>query len=213
MPFADYTELQAAVTGWLHRKDLAARVPDFIALAETSMNRIVHVSAMENEVPLLLAADARSIPLPVGFGTPLAAWLAAPQPREELSAMVAEALPVTNAPGRPRYWAIDGLSLAFECPADVATPVTLRYRGGFRLSAEAPTNALLDKYPDLYLYGTLLQAAPYIRDSDSIGLWQAMYRQAVKEINAAESRARAAAPLRTELAGLLGRCSGHFMNG
>lgn len=213
MPFADYTELQAAVTGWLHRKDLGERVPDFIALAETSINRIVHVNAMENEVALTLPVGERSIPLPIGYSTPLAVWLAAPQPREELSAMVAEALPVTNSPGRPRFWAIDGQSLAFECPADVATPVTLRYRGGFRLSDDVPTNALLTKYPDIYLYGTLLQAAPYIRDNDSIGLWQAMYRQAVKEINSTESRARAAAPLRTELAGLLGRCSDHFMNG
>ncbi len=213
MPYSNYTELQAAVTGWLHRSDLATRVPEFIALAEVGMNRIVHVSAMENEVPLTLGAGERSIPLPTGFSTPLAVWLAAPQPREQLTAMVPELLPVTNDPGRPRYWAIDGQSLAFERPADLGTPVTLRYRGGFRLSDEVPTNALLTKYPDVYLYGALLQAAPYIRDNDSIGLWQTMYRQAVKEINATESRARAAAPLRTELAGLLGRCPGNFMNG
>jgi len=213
MPFADYTELQAAVTGWLQRKDLATQVPDFIALAETSINRIVHVSAMENEVALTLPAGERTVPLPAGYSTPLAVWLAAPQPREELTAMVAEALPVTDSPGCPRFWAIDGLSLAFECPADVARPVTLRYRGGFRLTDDVPTNALLTKYPDVYLYGALLQSAPRIRDNDSMMIWQAMYRQAVKEINATESRARAAAPLRTELAGLLGRGVRNFMNG
>lgn len=204
MPFSNYTELKAAVTGWLHRDNLVAQIPDFIALAETSINRIAQVRSMENEVPLSLAAGARTIALPVGFETPLAVWLGTSH-HSPLSPATPEELPVTKAAGCPTYWTVDGSNLAFDCPSDVDRTVTLRYRGGFRLSDAAPTNALLTKYPDIYLYGTLLQALPYIGKNDSIPLWQAMYRQTVKEINATESRARAAAPLRTELASLLGR--------
>lgn len=40
-----------------------------------------------------------------------------------------------------------------------------------------------------------------------------VYARAVKEINATESRARAAAPLRTELAQLVGRCGYDITNG
>jgi hypothetical protein len=212
MPFSNYTELKAAVKGWLHRSDLVAQIPDFIALAETGINRIAQVRAMENEVPLALAVSARTIPLPAGFTSPLAVWLGATH-RHELAPATPEELPVTSAPGRPTYWAIDGTSLAFDCPSDAARTVTLRYRGGFRLTDAAPTNALLTKYPDLYLYGTLLQAAPFIRDNDSIPLWQAMYGQAVKEINATESRARAVAPLRTEIAQVLGCDGSDFYRG
>lgn len=202
MPFTNYTELKAAVAGWLHR-DLTAQIPDFIALAETSINRIAQVRAMENEVPLALAAGARAIPLPAGFMSPLAVWLGATH-RHELSATTPEQLPVSTAQGCPGYWTIDGANLAFNCPADVVYPVVLRQRGGFALSDDVPTNALLAKYPDLYLYGALLQAAPWLRDNNSLPLWQTLYRQAAKEVNATESRSRAAAPLRTELAGLLG---------
>jgi hypothetical protein len=203
MPFTNYTELKAAVTGWLHR-DLAAQIPDFITLAETSINRIAQVRAMENEVPLALDAGARAIALPAGFETPLAVWLGTSH-QHELSPATPEELSVTSMQGRPRYWTIDGTNLAFDRPADVEQTVTLRYRGGFKLSDAAPTNALLTKYPDIYLYGTLLQSAPWIRDGNSLALWREMYARTVKEINATESRARAAAPLRTELAGLLCR--------
>jgi hypothetical protein len=203
MPFSNYTELKAAVAGWLHR-DLAAQIPDFIALAETSINRIAQVRSMENEVPLALAANARTIALPTGFETPLAVWLGTSH-QHELSPATPEELPVTGAAGRPTYWTVDGASLAFERPSDVDRTVTLRYRGGFKLSDTAPTNALLAKYPDIYLYGTLLQSAPWIRDQAMLQTWQVFYDRTVKEINATESRIRAAAPLRTELAGLLGR--------
>jgi hypothetical protein len=211
MPFTNYTELKAAVTGWLHR-DLAAQIPDFITLAETRINRIAQVRMMENEVPLILAAGARTIALPAGFMTPLAVWLDSAH-RDPLSAATPEELPVTTGAGCPQYWTVDGTNLAFERPADVQRTVTLRYRGGFKLSDAAPTNALLAKYPDIYLYGTLLQAAPWLRDNDSIPLWQEMYSRAVSEINATESRARAAAPLRTELAAVLGCGRNEFFTG
>lgn len=204
MPFTNYAELQAAVKGWLHRSDLTAQIPDFITLAETSINRIAQVRSMENEVPLAVAVGARIVALPAGFMSPLAVWMG--PNRRELAPATPEELPITTTPGRPTYWAIDGTNLAFDCPSDIARTATLRYRGGFKLSDAAPTNALLTKYPDIYLYGTLLQAAPWLRDNDSIPLWQAMYGRAVNEINATESRARAVAPLRTEIAQVLG-CS------
>lgn len=204
MPFSNYAELRAAVAGWLHRKDLVAQIPDFINLAERSINRIAQVRAMENEITLTLAAGARTVDLPANFTAPIDVRVADSASSESLSAVVPEGLPITDTAGCPRYWAVDGAKLAVERPADVPRSLVLRYRGGFSLSDDAPTNALLAKYPDLYLYGALLQAAPWVRDEAAIGTWQVFYGRAVKEVNATESRARAAAPLRTELASLLG---------
>jgi hypothetical protein len=212
MPFSNLTELKAAVTGWLHRSDLVAQIPDFITLAETRINRIALVQLMNNEVPLTLAAGARTIALPTGFTSPLAVWLGSTH-RDPLSPATPEELPVTTSAGCPTYWTVDGANLAFERPADIARTVTLRYRGGFKLSDAAPTNALLTKYPDIYLYGALLQSAPWLRDTDSLPLWNEMFNQAVREINATESRSRAAAPLRTELAGVLGCGVNDFYRG
>lgn len=212
MPYTNYAELQAGIKGWLHRNNLAARIPEFIGLAEAKINRLPAVQAMEKSAPLLLKAGARSVALPAGFSSPIAAWLDG-SPPERLVQRVPEGLPARSSPGQPTYWCIDGTSLAVDCLADVDRAVTLRYRGGFALSDANPTNALLTKYPDLYLYGALLQAAPYLRNAADFDLWQVLYMRTEMDVKRNESRARAGAPLRTDLAEAMGRCGFNVMNG
>jgi hypothetical protein len=214
MPFSNYTELKAALggaDGWLHRSNLTAQIPDFIALAESRINRLARVRTMEIEAPLVMTVNSRVIALPAGFSVPLAVWLESVQPRQQLTAVVPESLSVTTAPGMPHFWAIDGDNLAFERPADSAYPVTLRYSGNFTLSDAAPTNAVLTNYPDLYLHGAQLAAALYTRNPDQATLCKQLFDEAVREMNQNESRVRAAAPLRTELAHMVGcRSSGIY---
>jgi hypothetical protein len=124
--------------------------------------------------------------------------------RCDLTGVTPEQLSGTTQRGEPRYWAIDGAYLAIDCPPDRARTVTLRYRGLLRLSDAAPNNSVLSKYPDVYLYGALMEAALYRLDQESLGTWSALFDAAMKELNRNESRARAIAPLRTELAALLG---------
>lgn len=199
-----YDDLIEAVTSWLHRKDLRPNVPTFIALAEARINRIAQIRAMEIEVDLFIEAGTRSAALPVGYSSPLGVWSKEDQ-RRQLMARTPEALPVCTQAGQPTYWCIDGATLAVDCPAEVDREVTLRYRGIFRLGVDAPSNVILIKYPDLYLYGALMEAAMFIRDMEGLSAWKPMFAEAVAHVNRNESRARAAVPLQTELAGLLGR--------
>jgi hypothetical protein len=200
----DYEWLKTSIADWMHRGDLAPRIPDFIALAEARINRIGRVRTMTNEVALETSVGSRLIPLPINFIEPLAVYLEGSDPRQELGAVVPEVMTVSATPGPPQYWCIDGGSLAFERPADQVYKVTLRQIGNFRLSAVARTNAILENYPDVYLFGAQYQAAMYIRNFDLIALCKAQFDQAVKEMNLSESRSRATAPLRTEIAQLLG---------
>lgn len=199
-----YDDLVTAVADWLHRKDLRARAPTFIALAEVRINRIAQIRAMELEAGLFFEAGERRVALPEGYSSPIDVRLPGDCPRN-LTAYVAEALPVRADPGEPCAWAIDGDSLTVDRPADIDRTVMLRYRGIARLGVDTQTNIILQRYPDLYLYGALLESGPFIRDVESMQLWQGMYDRAVKEVNRNESRARAVAPLRTELVGLVGR--------
>lgn len=200
----NYAWLQAEVLEWLHRKDLASKVPKFITMAEARINRIVQARGMEIESTLTFAPGVGAVRLPAGFDTPIAAWLLTDTGRCDLSAVVPEQLSGTKQRGTPQHWAVSGSYLALDRPVDVARRVTLRYRGLLRLSEAAPNNSVLSKYPDLYLYGTLMEAAMFIRDPDSLSMWAPLFDTAVKEINRNESRARAIAPLRTELADLVG---------
>lgn len=207
MTLATYADLKASATDWLKRADMAARLPDFIALAEARINRIARVRTMENELSLSMTVGARFIALPGNFSVPLAVYLESMQPRQVLTPVVPEVLAVSNVAGMPSYWCIDGATLAFERPADQPYPITLRQQGNFKLSDAAPTNAVLTDYPDVYLYGTLYQGFLHTRDVEQATLNKGLYEQAVKEMNQTESRSRAIAPLRTEVAQVIGvRC-------
>lgn len=201
----DFDWLKGLITAWLHRSDLDSRIPDFIMLAEQRINRIARVRTMENEVTLETEIGSRFIALPDNFSMPLAVYLESIQPRCQLDAVVPEVLPVTSAAGMPRFWCIDGSNLAFERPADQAYEITLRQVGNFKLAPAIPINALLTNYPDLYLYGALMAAATYVRDTANLAIWKGLFEEAVREMNQNESRSRAVAPLRTELGQLLGQ--------
>ena len=206
----NYAWLQAEVIDWLHRKDQKAKVPKFITMAEARINRIVQARGMEAETALSFAAGIDAVRLPADYGTPIAAWVTDGTEQRKLTGTLPELLPRDGQRGEPRFWAIDGSYLMLDCPVDRARAVTLRYRGQLRLSDASPNNSILTKYPDLYLYGALMESAMFIRDSDSLAMWSPMFDTAVKELNRNESRARAIAPLRTELAGLLGGRRSNF---
>ena len=44
----NYATLQTEVADFLHRTDLTSAIPTFIQLAETKLNRILRLRAMEN---------------------------------------------------------------------------------------------------------------------------------------------------------------------
>ena len=200
----NYAWLQAEVIDWMRRPDLASRVPKFIALAEADLSPRLQARGVEVDVPMEFAPGVGAKRLPDGFSSPLAAWLETGDEPRELTAVVPEQMSGTKDRGDPTYWAIDGTYLALDRPAARAQRVSLRYRGLLRLSDEAPNNSVLSKYHNVYLYGALKYSALHIRDMELAGTWSGLYEAAIKEMNRNESRSRAIAPLRTELAGLLG---------
>lgn len=200
MPFDTYATLQTTVIDWLHRDNLAAKVPDFIALAEAAINRKLNIAPKEVDVPLAMTPGSRYVTYPTSMSEPIALWDETSQPRSQMTPMLPETLPVNNSvSGRPKYWAIDGARLAFERPADSAYSLTFRYVQDTNLSNANPTNAVLTRAPDLYLYGALAQAAPYMRDDARIGFWKSEFARLLSEVHADASRAKAIAPLMTEV--------------
>ena len=59
------------------------------------------------------------------------------------------------------------------------------------LDSANQTNWLTEYAPQAMLYGTLLQAMPFLKNDDRIGTWQAMYQQAM-DILTAEDKLRVA---------------------
>lgn len=212
MAIGNYTELQTAIAGWLHRTDLAAKATEFIALAESRLNRQLRLSMMESSEPLTAVIGSRFVALPAGFVEPLAMWIEEASGRSGLRFYQESGLPVTTSAGQPACWAIDGGNIAFERPADQAYSMTLRMLKAFALSDAQPTNWLLTNHPDLYLYGALIESAPYLRDDSRTTVWQSLFDRALAEVQAKENRSRSLATLSTDAA-MAGNLSSSFLTG
>ncbi|WP_309607151.1 hypothetical protein [Phenylobacterium sp.] len=191
MAITTYAELQAAAANWLVRGDLTARVAEFIDLAEARLNRVLRARLAETEVAMSATVGVRMIPLPAAFAEPLALWLVSGGERQPLRFAEPRLMAVSSTPGRPCAWGIDGGNLAFERPCDAAYGLVLRMLTKFSLSDTAPTNSLLTDHPDAYLFATLCEAAPFLRDADLAGAYEARLDRAIAEINAKDARARA----------------------
>ncbi len=199
MAITTYAELQAAAANWLVRGDLTARIPEFITLAEARLNRVLRARLAEVETALTAVVGARTLPLPTGFAEPLALWITRPVGREALPFLEPSLMAASSLRGAPSAWTVDGVALAFDRPCDQAYAFTLRMLAKFALSDAAPTNPLLSDYPDAYLFATLCEAAPFLRDADLSGSYEARLGRAIEEINSKDARSRAARTLTTEL--------------
>lgn len=203
MAITTYAELQAAAANWLVRTDLTARIPEFIALAEIRLNRVMRARLAEAEAPLAASPGARSLPLPPGFIEPLRLWIQRGDARTEIRFVPAELIGASSLRGEPEAWTVDGANISFDRPCDQAYGLTLRLLRKFALSDAAPTNALLSESPDLYLFATLSEAAPFLRDPDLAAAYETRLDRALREANTKEARSRSARTLTTELAGLV----------
>jgi len=72
-----------------------------------------------------------------------------------------------------------GASLSFDYYAKIPA-----------LSDDAPTNWLLTDGPDIYLYGSLLEAEPYLKNDPRIETWRGLLQVALTDIQAASDRAK-----------------------
>lgn len=105
---------------------------------------------------------------------------------------------VYRASGKPIYFALVGNQIEVLPAPDTSYTAELTYVATLaKLSDSNTSNWILERHPDVYLYGSLLQAAPYLRDDERVATWSALYETAVNDIilqneRAAFSQGRAA---------------------
>jgi len=206
MAYDTYAGLQATVADWLHRANLTEQIPDFINLAERVINRRLNIFPREVETPLTASPGVRFVALPSDYGQPIALYLRDIEPRELLTQVLVQQMDVDESDNkRPEYWAVDGSNIAFDSPCDLSYPLMFRYQQNLYLSDTTPTNPTFARYPDLYLYGALAQAAPYIRDDARWPSWDAKFKELLREAAQDATATDANTELRTEIPNVLYR--------
>ena len=181
----NYTTLVSTVADYLNRQDLSAQIPTFIQLAEADLN--TRLRCREMIVRATTTNDDEYVRLPLDFLEGINLQIVGGQ--SPLRYITLDEADIVNA--RQGYNASTFYSLmngAIELVPPPATGVDVEiemvYYGKITaLSYTNQTNWLLLKAPDVYLYGALVHAAPFLMDDQRISVFGSFYPQRVEALN------------------------------
>lgn len=190
MAFTNQAALEDVVADYLNRTDLDSQITDGVELCEARIRR--HEAARTLTRTTLTLDSTNPATLPADFKYLYALYydgdsatygeIRIVSPKE-----LVEYKGTYGAGGRPVMAAVlyDPLELLFApVPASGASyTATMIYDAGMS------STYLLTHFPDLYLYGTLIEMAPFIRDDARIPMWEQRFQQSLEELRRFNERA------------------------
>ena len=190
MALANYTDLQSSVADFLNRSDLTSVIPDFITLTEADINRSIRVREMS--VRTRAPISEQYVKLPVDFlGMRNIELVTNPvTPLEYRNMQNLDRYRAADTTGKPIYYTITQNKLEFAPVPDSEYTLEIVYYQKIPALADNATNWLLDAHPDAYLYGSLMQSAPYLQADERIGIWAGKYNQIKEQITASDEKAK-----------------------
>ena len=191
---SDYVSLQAAIIEYLARDQdniLIARIPTFIQLAEAKFNRQLFVRQMERRATAIVDLTSREpefISLPFDFQSMRRVRLSSVTGKPALEFRSGTQIDeyrfaTSDMAAQPRYFTVLGDEVELAPTPDAAYTVEMVYRQNIPAVATNGSNWLLTMAPDLYLYGALLESAPYIKEDARIQTWGLGFSSALADLN------------------------------
>jgi hypothetical protein len=192
MAISTYSELQASIADFLNRADLTSVIPTFIALGEARMNRDIRHWQMENRASTTI--DGQYLTKPSDWVETIRLHLSGQNTSAidllSTQAMADKRQGSENVAGKPRYYRhAENQFEVFPTPDSAYAAELLYYQKIPSLANDATTNWLLSSYPDIYLYGSLLNSAPYLAEDNRAEVWARLYGEAVDKLNLTSQQA------------------------
>lgn len=189
MSLDSYANLKTALAAWLWRPndaDLTTSIPDMIAMAEAEMNRRIRSrrKAIRSEATI----TSEFTDLPSDFDAMVSLVNETTDPQRRLTYIDPEkAAELKNttytASGQPVYFSIVGDELQVIPSPDSSYSLEMTYRQKIpALSDSNTSNWVLVDHPDIYLYGSLVHAAPFLQDDDRVAVWGTLHERALASL-------------------------------
>ena len=205
-PIKVYDDLVGAVADWLNRADLTAVIPVFVQLAEAAFNTDERFRVPQSIVRAQAPIASQFTTLPADYLEMVNLRLLVQSPMVCGDQTIEYTTPADMdtlrtkyaAPGQPRYYTITGNEIEVLPAPDQSYVSEMLYYGMVpALSTSNETNWLIAQNPDLYLYGALIQSAPYLKDDERVQTWAQIYGARAEQLAVSTQRARyGAAPLK-----------------
>ena len=185
----NYSKLKEVIADWANRGDLESQIPVFIELTEARLKR-----DLRDKVRMTQRAEAmvygEYFPLPCN-------WVETVKVIADGRILrLADSFNIERVElySGPKYYRHSGDQLQLLPATDVSESDPIRFEMEYLefpepLSEQNQSNWVLNTYPDLYIYGAMLQVAPYLQDDARIQIWERAYGEAVSAANVASVKA------------------------
>lgn len=189
MAIANFTDLKNAVSNWLNRSDLTDRIPEFISLCEAELDRQLRTTDQLTRSTTPIASQYAS--LPTDFLEVRNIQLDT-SPVKRLQYLTPdraddERRTTYRSSGEPVYYTILGTNMEFVPTPDASYTLQLSYfKKLTKLSDSNATNFLITSHPDIYLYGTLKHAEPFLMNDERVMVWGTLYERALEQLRLQE---------------------------
>ena len=211
MTISNRGELEETIVSYTHRNDLqtiaGSQTPmdQFITLAEDNMNR--ELKSLQNEVigTLTTAAGVNPTQLPADFQdfrelsfiTAGIRKQIVPVGRYNLSVYYADQVNGNTQQGRPQACSVVGrfIEIAPD-PGDFTFDTFIYFASASALVGPSDTNLILDKYPNVYVYGVLAQAYMWMQDAAMFEATIKMFTAELQRVNVVSATARSSGRIR-----------------
>ena len=171
MSITTYAALKSSVQDWINKTSISAAADDFVTLAEAYLNTELRTSQQlvlatgtlstnptDLSTELTRFARMRSISISIGGEDGVLNYIS----QDLRMAQYAD-----KSTGVPVYYTLIGDNLYVDPTMDQAYAYTMMYYQYLAPLATADTNWLLEKYPNIYLYASLVEAAIYAKDQEA----------------------------------------------
>jgi hypothetical protein len=178
----NYSTLKSTIADYLNRADLTSQIETFIQFAEADLN--TRLRCREQIVRAEATSDAEFVQLP-------ADWLEAinlhivggQQPLRYVTLDEADIINKEQIYTAPHFYSLmNGAIEIIPEPSDDIDIEMIYYSKITSLSNANTTNWLLTKAPDVYLYGALTHAAPFLMDDQRIPVFAQIYLARVQAL-------------------------------
>lgn len=188
----NYTEVKSAVAAFLNRDDLTSVIPTFIKFCESRMNRTIRTRLMEYRVVASISTQFSNLPddfmemrnIQINSQPVVALQYLTPQQADQ------ERQRNNGASGKPAFFSVVANRLELIPPPNELLECELVY---YRMIPALDdtvnmTNWVSSNHSDVYVYGTLVAAATYLKDDPSG--WAQLFDSALEELSVDDQRSQ-----------------------
>lgn len=194
MALNNYANLKAAIKDWSHRTDVDVYVDDFITLAEKefyfNLDSPLRVREMEALDTSACSTSDRFLALPTDFLESRRLDLTISSQRYTIQYETPDQVFIESVSGAPERYTITS-RIEFNRQPDQAYVTNLQYYQTLNaLDSTNTTNAILTKYPNIYLYGSLWALFQWARNDEEEAKYYQKFIRAVDGANVSSQRGR-----------------------